>query len=495
MPNLFHHPRRVGCSVVIGETSPALAEISPVNPRHVLVMEAKKENQFQSFSRSVGRFGLHKKTVLIPEMNRIAAHLVAATLRGFGIQAKVLETYKGIDLGLEYTSGKECFPCQITLGDILYFVDKEKERLREAFNPEDYLYFLPEAEGPCRFGMYNKYQRIVLDSFPGLDKLKIVSVTSLDGYSFSGLLEGSQHQDFRKAGYLSLVIADLLDRLLWRIRPYEKEQGMADEFMEKSMHAMADILEVYGPKKRFDKALNKLEEIVEEGKGIINPHLPRKPLIGIVGEVFVRMHVQANHNLIRTLEGFGAEVVNASLTEWVNFVSYVGYKNGTHGFRLNVKQLRLSPGGEHLKKIIGFKGELLYQELSQKKAYKKVKSIIDLEQDHKISHLDHILKQLDLFSIVLGTEPCCGIAGIVEYARRGFNGVVNVYPFTCMLSLTTSAIVKPVVERLKIPFLDAPCDSSIQPGREAAIRTFMYQAYQHLRRNGKNRSQGKLCGS
>jgi predicted nucleotide-binding protein (sugar kinase/HSP70/actin superfamily) len=454
-------------------------------------METEKKSQFKSFSRSVGRFGLHKKTVLIPEMNRIAAHLFAATFRGFGIQAKVLETYKGIDLGLEYTSGKECFPCQVTLGDILYFMRQEKEKLGEAFNPEDYLYFLPEAEGPCRFGMYNKYQRIVLDSFPGLDKLKIVSITSLDGYSLSGLLEESDHKDLRKAGYFSLVMADLLDRLLWRIRPYEKEQGMADEFMEKSMHAMADVLETYCPRKRFDKALNKLEEVVEQGRGVIDPQLPRKPLIGIVGEVFVRMHAQANHNLIRTLERFGAEVVNASLTEWVNFVSYVGYKNGTHGFRLNVKQLRLSHAGEHLKKMIGFKGELLYQELSQKKAYKRVQSILDLEQDHKMSHLDRVLQQDDLFSIVLGTEPCCGIAGIVEYARRGYNGVVNVYPFTCMLSLTTSAIVKPVVEKLKIPFLDAPCDSSIQPGRETAIRTFMYQARQHLKRNGKKRSNGK----
>ena len=257
---------------------------------------------------------------------------------------------------------------------------------------------------------------------------------------------------------------------------------------------MADTLEAYGPRKQFDKVLNKLEEIFEEGKSIINPRLPRKPLIGIVGEVFVRMHLQANHHLIRTLEKFGAEVVNASLTEWVNFTSYVGYKNGAHGFRLNLKQLRLSQVGEHLKKMIGFKGELLYQEHSQRKAYKKIQPIIDLEQDHKMSHLDHILERDDLFSVVLGTEPCCGIAGIVEYARRGYNGVVNVYPFTCMLSLTTSAIVKPVVERLKIPFLDAPCDSSIQPGREAAIRTFMYQAHQHMRRNGKNRSPGKPGG-
>ena len=312
-------------------------------------MEAKKANQFHSFTRSVGRFALRKKTVLIPQMNRIAACLFAATFRGFGIQAKVLDTYRGIDLGLEYTSGKECFPCQVTLGDILYFVREEKRRLGNAFNPKDYLYFLPEAEGPCRFGMYNKYQRIVLDSFPGLDKLKIVSITSLDGYSLSGLLEGSEHQNLRKAGYFSLVMADLLDRLLWRIRPYEKEQGMADDFMETSMRAMADTLEAYGPRKQFDKVLNKLEEIFEEGKSIINPRLPRKPLIGIVGEVFVRMHLQANHHLIRTLEKFGAEVVNASLTEWVNFTSYVGYKNGAHGFRLNLKQLRLSQVGEHLK--------------------------------------------------------------------------------------------------------------------------------------------------
>jgi predicted nucleotide-binding protein (sugar kinase/HSP70/actin superfamily) len=73
--------------------------------------------------------------LLIPEMNRMASHLVAATFRGFGVTAQVMETYNGLDLGKEYTSGKECYPCQITLGDILYFVQKEKERLGEAFNP------------------------------------------------------------------------------------------------------------------------------------------------------------------------------------------------------------------------------------------------------------------------------------------------------------------------------------------------------------------------
>ena len=85
----------------------------------------------------------------------------------------------------------------------------------------------------------------------------------------------------------------------------------------------------------------------------------------------------------------------------------------------------------------------------------------------------------------MGTEACLSIAGIVEYAREGYNGVVNVYPFTCMPSTITSAIVKPLMNRLRIPYLDTPYDSSIQPGREAAIRTFMYQAHQHFKRHGR----------
>ena len=77
------------------------------------------------------------------------------------------------------------------------------------------------------------------------------------------------------------------------------------------------------------------------------------------------------------------------------------------------------------------------------------------------------------------------VASIVASARAGYNGMVNVYPFTCMPSTTTSAVVKPFMSRLGIPYLDAPYDSSTQPGREAAIRTFMYQAEQHFRRHGR----------
>jgi predicted nucleotide-binding protein (sugar kinase/HSP70/actin superfamily) len=448
--------------------------------------ESNKVVSFKSFTDSVGRFNLTNKTFLIPQMNRIGGHLLAATFRGFGIHAKVMDTYKGLDLGMEYTSGKECYPCQITTGDILYFMEKEKERLGEGFNPENYIYFMPEADGPCRFGMYNKYQRIVLDSFPQLDRVKIGALTTKDGYSLDGIIEEERVKDLKKTAYFSVVVADILDRLLWRIRPYEKEPGMTDDFIERSMKAMEDVFETHGPGKDFDKILDRLEEILQEGKAIIDPDIPPKPLIGIVGEIYLRTHVQANQDVIRVLERYGAEVVNASIAEWVNYTTYDRLREARVGFRMDLKQLRPGRLKEHLKKIISFGGELLYQELRQKQVYKRVRSLIDLAEDHKVAHLENILKEDDLFSFDVGTEACLSISGIIEYARAGYNGVVNIYPFTCMPSTATSAIVKPLMNKLGTPYLDTPYDSSFQPGREAAIRTFMYQAHQHFKRHGRN---------
>ena len=453
-------------------------------------MQSAKVIDFQSMSEKVGRFNLRDKTCLIPEMNRIGCHLLAAVFRGFGIHARVMETCKGQDLGREYTSGKECYPCQITTGDILYAMNKERERLGEEFNSKDYIYFMPEADGPCRFGMYNKYQRIVLDSLPGLEGLKIGALSTKDGYSLAGIIDDSRVRDLRKTAFLSLVVGDILDRLLWRVRPYEASPGASDAFIERSMQVMGETFERFGPDKDFESILKKLEAVIEEGKGIIDPEIPLKPLIGIVGEIYLRTHVQANQDVIRVLERYGGEVVNASIAEWANYTSYDRLRETKAQLRLALRQLHFGPLKTFLKDMVGYGGDFYYQRFRQKQTYQRIRSLIHLPEDHDIGHLEEILKEKDLFSFEVGTEACLSIAGIVAYAREGYNGVVNVYPFTCMPSTITSAIVRPIMNELGVPYLDTPYDSSVQPGREAAIRTFMYQAEQHFRRHGrKGRSE------
>lgn len=451
-------------------------------------MEAETQQTFRSLTENVGRFRLKDKIFLIPQMNRIGGHLLAGAFRSFGVHAVLMETYEGLDLGKAFTSGKECFPCQVTTGDILLFLKKEKERLGKDFDPDRYIYFMPEAEGPCRFGMYSKYQRIVLDSFPELESLKIGSLTSKNAYALDGMFDEEQTREFRKVGYLSVVVGDVLDRLLWRVRPYEKQKGMADAFIERATHSMAEAFEQYGARKDFGRILDKLAEMIREGKTLIDPGIPQKPLIGIVGEIYLRTHVQSNQDVIRMLEKHGAEVVNASIAEWVNYTTYDRMREAKIGLRLSLKQLRVNDIRDSLKRMLSYGLDLTYQHYRQDQVYRRAKPFLDLAEDHRIGHLDDILGKEKIYSFDVGTEACLSIPGILEYVHQGFNGVVNVYPFTCMPSTITSSIIRPIMNQKKVPYLDTPYDGSFQPGREAAIRTFMYQAQQHFKRHGRNGS-------
>ena len=443
-------------------------------------------DNFRTITERVGQFNAQGKKFLIPEMNKIGSHLLSGVLRSFGVNAEVMETYEGLDLGKKFTSGKECFPCVITLGDILLYMKKERERLGNRFNPENYIYFMPESTGPCRFGMYNKYHRIVLDTFPDLDKVKIGSLTSEDSYSVNGLISKEKIQNFRKAGFLSIIAGDILDRLLWKIRPYEKKEGMADKFINKAMGRMTESFFKHSSEKNLSNIFTDLVEIVKEGKEIINPDIPQKPLIGMMGEIYVRSHLKANQDTIRTLEKYGAEVINASIAEWINYTTYDQARLARVALKLNLRRFRVKEIKESLLKYLKYNLTLFCQYRQQTKAYRMVRNYIDIEEDHKISHLEKTLKKDNTFSFEVGTEACLSIATALKHAHVGYNGVANIFPFTCMPSNITSAIAKPLMARLNIPYIDASYDGSFQPGREAALRTFMYQACQHLKTRGRS---------
>jgi len=440
---------------------------------------------FRGISERVGRFDVRGKKFLIPEMNRFSSHLLAGVFQSYGVNASVMETYEGLDLGKKFTSGKECFPCVVTLGDILYFMEKEKERLGDKFVPEDYTYFMPEANGPCRFGMYNKYHRIILDSMPGLDKVQIATLNSDNAYDLEGLIPKEKIQNFRKAAYLSIVVGDILDRLLWRIRPYERVEGMTDTFIDGATERMTESFSRHSSGKNLSPIVSDLIELAKQGKEILDPGIPRKPLIAVVGEIYVRTHVKSNQDTIRTLEKYGAEAINASIGEWINYTTYEQVRLAKVALGLNLRRFRLKEIGRYLLQYLKYNLTLFYQYMQQRKVYKMVRNYIDIEEDHKIGHLEAVLKKDDFFSFEVGTEACLSISSALEVAHRGYNGIVNIFPFTCMPSNLTSSIAKPLMAKANVPYIDVSYDGSFQPGREAALRTFMYQACQHFRTHGR----------
>ncbi|MFP4391687.1 MAG: CoA activase [Desulfohalobiaceae bacterium] len=438
----------------------------------------EKEFFEQRLTQKVSQFDLSGKTLLIPDMSPFGARLLAASFRAFDVPAQVMPTYTGLSLGKELTSGKECFPCQVTLGDILYYLNLEKKRLGSAFSPENYVYFMPEADGPCRFGMYNKLHRLILDKFPEYQDMRITYLSSSDSYSPSNLMPGEKAKRFRKMAYMASVLSDVLDRVLWRVRPYEQRQGQTDTFLEEGLASMVQEIEEKGASLDFKALHEKLGDIVDTAKGFMDLEQPRRPKIGIVGEIYLRTHPKSNQQIIRELERFGGEVVDASLGEWVNYVTYSNLRDFRLRWQKAWQKKDISGLWEASRKWLALKIANEYQLWRQRQLYSKVREHLDIQEDHMIGDLESMLDRDRLFNFDIGTEAAISIAGALEYMQENFDGVVNVYPFTCMPSTITSAILKPMLLQKRMPYLDSAYDGSIQPNREIALRTFMYQAQQ-----------------
>jgi predicted nucleotide-binding protein (sugar kinase/HSP70/actin superfamily) len=445
---------------------------------------------FNRLKSGVGQFKIRSSTLIIPQMNPLTSPLLAAVFESHGVPTHVPETYVGLDLGKEHTSGKECFPCQVTLGDILYFLNNEKERLDSRFDPHKYVLFMPGADGPCRFGMYNKFQRIILDSFPEYREVRIASLSSQETYSVGDIIDKSRRRDFRKMGYAAVIVGDLLERLLWRVRPYERKKGSTDKYIGEAQQQMVELFQRHARSLQFKPIYEGLRTIFSEARDLIDPAIPQKPLIGMVGEIYLRTHVEANQHIIKHLEKYGGEVVNASIGEWINYTSYeklLRVKKDLFFYltRLNVKRIRAG-----LKGCLSYGGDALYQKFRQKSLYKLATELLPIHEDHQIAVLDKRLGKTGLLDFQIPGEAVLSVSGALAYRDHGFNGVVNVYPFTCMPGTLTSSILKPWSHEHKFPYMDAPYDGSSQPGREAAIRTFMYQAQQYFELN----SGGRHCG-
>lgn len=455
--------------------------------------ESAAQPTFDRFITSVRQFDISGKTLLLPDMAPFAVRLLAASFRAIGVPAVVMETYKGLSLGKEFTSGKECFPCQVTLGDILHHLQKEKNRLGSAFSPDNYVYFLPEADGPCRFGMYNKMQRLILDRFDGFKDVPIVYISTKNAYATESIMPPERSPIFRRLSFVAMIIADVLDRIVWRVRPYELRPGMTEAFMEKALDAMIEVIEEAGASLDFNRLYRLVEDIVLTARTFIDPHQPRRPLIGIVGEIYLRHHPDSNQDLVRQLEQFGGEAVVASCGEWINFVAFERARKLKRRLVAEWREKNYAALRGFVRRLAGHEIEKLYQKWRQDQVYRMALQHLDIQPDHSIRAVERRLNGNRLFSFDIGTEAALSIGGALEYTHHGFNGVVNVFPFTCMPSTVCSAILKPLLHDMKIPYIDTAYDGTTQPNREAALRTFMYQAKQNLEaRRARKPSRTKM---
>ncbi|HBR21903.1 MAG TPA: CoA protein activase, partial [Nitrospiraceae bacterium] len=252
-----------------------------------------------------------KRTVYIPMMSDHAFALAASFERS-GVPAEVLpeSDKETTDIGRKYVSGKECYPCAVTTGDML------KKVFSPDFRPAESAFFMPSGSGPCRFGQYNVFHRMVLDDL-GYTHVPIFSPNQdIEFYRDLGIVG----KDFALRSWQGIIAIELLTKCLHETRPYEKENGSADFIYREYLRKIYSSLR--GTNGKVEDLLKSMRRDFQNLLPSCSGQKDRKPLIGIIGEIFVRSNKFSNEDLARKIEALGGEAWLAPVEEWIYYVNH-----------------------------------------------------------------------------------------------------------------------------------------------------------------------------
>ncbi|MFH2035493.1 MAG: acyl-CoA dehydratase activase [Candidatus Zixiibacteriota bacterium] len=402
------------------------------------------------FTLTNPEYNPREKTIYIPNMCD-HAYAVRAAFESCGIKAEVLDEPDEDSLiyGKRFTSGKECFPCVVTTGDMIRKIKSEN------FDRQHSVFFMPGATGPCRFGQYSQFHRIVLDEL-GYSDVPIYSPNSKTSYADFGIDGGA----FRRLGWNGIILIDCLVKALLKCRPYELKKGESERLYRKFLGLAQDYIV------RRDK-LTELAEIAGKEFSAIRKDIQPRPIVGVVGEIYLRNNRFSNNNLIEKLENLGAEVRLATFSEWINYTSLT--------YRLD------SIFKSEWKNVIFAFIQQYYQRRDELKIETAFARHFPIDIEAPIAH--SIKLASPYLPVEIRGEAILSIGKAIEFHYLGANGIVNSMPFNCMPGTVVTSLSRKVSQDLdNIPWLNISYEGLQDTGEETRLEAFIDQVKNNYNR-------------
>ncbi len=399
-----------------------------------------------------------------------AADVLSAGLRAWGINAAALprSADPGLNLARKVISEDVCLPMLVTTQDIMERVSAPD------FDPEREAFFQGQSEGPCRFGMYYMMQKRILDK-AGLGDVGVVTLGSRSA-------DGGLGVGFLLAVWAGMIAHDMLGKMRSHARAYELDPGQSDglyqrylqELCDEAIPAQRKILGSWSTPLRFlaghhtDVFADLLRRAQREFAALPSRDGDgRRPLIGLVGEWFVRIHDGANQQVIRKLEDAGAEVWLAPPSEFFSYSLRIGGVLAADRWRdtRDWADLRLAVHRSLLTRVAMRDEHHLF-----------AATIPYLEGMEDIGPDEIIAEGSRYIHPSFGGEPICSVGKALDFVKRQVDGIVNVIPFNCMPG-NAVAMLSHTFRRHhgNIPFLNLDYDGFVDASRDAKIVSFMSQ--------------------
>jgi predicted nucleotide-binding protein (sugar kinase/HSP70/actin superfamily) len=378
--------------------------------------------------------------------------MMASVIRSNGLEAEALPMAdrKSVEIGRQFTTGKECYPCILTTGDIV------KKTREPDFDPERAAFFMGHASGPCRFGQYHKFHRMVLDDL-GYDRVPLVLVDQTERFASHMAAFGP---GFLRRCWDLLLVVDSMLKMVREIRPYEQTPGETDRVYGQCLRELGEVVERRGDYFACARGVRRRLAAVPVDRS------ERRPIIGIVGEIYVRSNEFANNFLVRRIEALGGQAILPTFQEWLSYTAY-GRRQGS---------LR---DGHYLRFLREWTSELGARWEEGRVARIFDGAVHHMAREERTAAILEMGRRY-LSPAVLG-EAILSMGRAVEYAMHGLDGIVNVGPFGCMPGALVDGLLASFRrDHEDLPLLKLAFDGVDQAGEETQLEAFIHQARQHL---------------
>lgn len=347
-----------------------------------------------------------KNTILVPQMSPIHFELFEEAINLSDINLKVIKDLSKdvIDEGLKYVNNDACFPAIITIGQLIKALKSGEYDLNTTSVA------ITQTGGGCRATNYIGFLRKAIRD-AGFENVSVISlnVNGLDGLNITKKISLKLINRL----FMSCIYGDLLMRVLYKVRPYEKNKGSSNELYRKWMNNCKDSLKEC----KVSKFKENVKRIIQDFDNLEILGIS-KPKVGLVGEILVKFHPIANNNLVDIIESEGAEAVVPDLTNFFLTCAYnTIFKN-----KYLEGSFRNKLTGEFFIKIID-----MYQSV-----YKK-----ELDNSSRFSSPQHIKVMAENTSSIvsLGNQTGEGwlLTGeMIELIHEGINNIICMQPFGCL---------------------------------------------------------------
>jgi predicted nucleotide-binding protein (sugar kinase/HSP70/actin superfamily) len=418
---------------VIKQEQNKLQEQGESRERSMLALSPSMSNLVPSWSK-----------VWIPHVHAYGANIFTGALRfgGLTCQELPLEDIEALELGRSNTRGSECLPCILTTGAILKQLNYESKITDSPASS----FVMGCTTGPCRFGQYALLQKMILNR-NGYTNMPVFAAGDRNLY-----VDMSLKAKLRL--WKAVVTIGILTKCCCRCRPYEIVRGSINSVMKEIYARMQYVFETgKNIEEALDDCIHKLHSVPIDVSR-------QKPVIGIVGEIYVRLNRFANDGLIDVIESSGCEAWLVPMAEWILYVcewnNHLVRQSCTFSLLAVISCILTDLGSRTLHRI--------EQRLC------KIASLI--LHDREEPSIQSVLELgMNYVPFEFGGETILAVGRAEKFILDGAKAVVNASPFGCMPGAISAAILREIQSKFGTPVINMVYDGEV--GSNNRLKSFL----------------------